>query len=317
MRNAFIREFTALAEEDPRALLITGDLGFGVLTEFARRFPGQYLNAGVAEQNMTALAVGLALEGRTVYTYSIGNFPTLRCLEQIRNDACYHNANIKIVAVGGGFAYGPLGISHHATEDLAIMRALPNLTVFSPGDSHEVAAITRLAHHTSGPCYLRLGRGGEPTVHKARPTLFLGRAVMLAPQGDIALLSCGGMLPVAVEVRQRLVAQGATVSLHSFPTLKPLDAELIRHLGHTSRVIATLEEHSILGGLGGSVAEILAEQSERTAYLVRCGLGDTFSSIVGSQEYLRHRYQIDVEGVLGRLCPHIAALVPVSGRTIS
>jgi transketolase len=306
MRNAFIREFTTLAEEDSRSLLITGDLGFGVLTEFARRFPGQYINAGVAEQNMTALAVGLALEGRTVYTYSIGNFPTLRCLEQIRNDACYHNANIKIVTVGGGFAYGPLGISHHATEDLAIMRALPNLTVFSPGDPYEVAAITRLAHHTPGPCYLRLGRGGEPAVHTARPAVQLGRALVLAPAGEIALLSCGGMLAIATEVRQRLTAQGVTASLHSFPTLKPLDADLIRHLSRTCRVIATLEEHSKIGGLGGAVAEVLAEQPGRTAYLVRCGLDDIFSSIVGSQEYLRQRYHIDVEGVLDRLNPHFA-----------
>src|ERR1041385_4546417 len=137
MRNAFIQRLMQLAPHDPRLMLVTGDLGFGVLDEFSKKFPKQYLNAGVAEQNMTGVATGLALEGRIVFTYSIGNFPTLRCLEQIRNDAAYHGANVKVVAIGGGFSYGALGMSHHATEDLSIMRAIPGLTVVSPGDDWE------------------------------------------------------------------------------------------------------------------------------------------------------------------------------------
>src|SRR5713226_3860325 len=156
MRNAFILALTDLAAQDPRITLVVGDLGFGVVVDFSKRFPKQFINAGVAEQNMTSLAAGLALSGKIVFTYSIGNFPTLRCLEQIRNDVCYHNANVKIVSVGGGFSYGSLGMSHHATEDLAIMRALPGMVVVAPGDPMEAACATRAVAAYDGPCYLRL-----------------------------------------------------------------------------------------------------------------------------------------------------------------
>lgn len=310
MRNAFIREFTAIAATDPGAMIITGDLGFGVLTDFARRFPRQYLNAGVAEQNMTALAVGLALEGRTVYTYSIGNFPTLRCLEQIRNDACYHRANVKIVSVGGGFAYGALGISHHATEDLAIMRSLPNLTLFCPGDPLEVELVTRAAHNTPGTCYLRLGRGGEPVVHQTRPAFTPGRAIRLAAGPDLALLSSGGMLGVARDVRAQLAAGGLAAALYSVPTLKPFDTGLITGLAGTHRLLVTLEEHSKIGGLGGAVAETLAECGGRTAVLLRCGLEDHFSSIVGSQDYLRQRYGLDATAITTRIRQRLQSASP-------
>src|SRR3954468_17255260 len=154
MRDAFTRRLEELAAQDPRIFLITGDLGFGVLDPFEKKFPKQYLNAGVAEQNMTGLATGLALEGRVVFTYSIGNFPTLRCLEQIRNDAAYHEANVKIIAIGGGFSYGALGMSHHATEDLAILRAIPGITVVAPGDDLETRGATRALVETPGTCYL-------------------------------------------------------------------------------------------------------------------------------------------------------------------
>ena len=165
MRAAFIRTLSELAEHDRRITPIVGELGFGVVESFAERFPKQFLNAGVAEQNMTGIAAGMALSGKVVFTYSIANFPTLRCLEQVRNDVCYHNANVKIVAVGGGFAYGSLGMTHHATEDLAIMRTLPGMVVVAPGDPVEADLATRAVVSDSRPSYLRLGRAGEPTVH--------------------------------------------------------------------------------------------------------------------------------------------------------
>src|SRR5712691_10038528 len=165
MRPAFFRALPELAAADERVNLVVGDLGFGVVEPFVERFPARFFNAGVAEQNMTGIAAGLALSGKTVFTYSIANFPTLRCLEQIRNDVCYHNANVKVVAVGGGFAYGALGMTHHATEDLAIMRALPGMVVVAPGDPLETELATRAIVSHSGPCYLRLGRAGEPKVH--------------------------------------------------------------------------------------------------------------------------------------------------------
>ena len=162
MRDHFVKRLCELAESDRRITLITGDLGFGVLNEFRQRFPRQFINAGIAEQNMTGLATGMALEGRIVFTYSIGNFSTLRCLEQIRNDACYHEANVKIVSVGGGFSYGALGISHHATEDLAIMRSLPGLTVVSPCGLWEAVQAAEAVTRTPGVCYVRIDKSAGP-----------------------------------------------------------------------------------------------------------------------------------------------------------
>src|SRR5213078_2569899 len=158
MRTAFFRALLELAAADERVNLVVGDLGFGVVEPFVERFPARFFNAGVAEQNMTGIAAGLALSGKTVFTYSIANFPTLRCLEQIRNDICYHAADVKIVSVGGGMAYGALGFSHFATEDLAIMRALPGLTVVAPGDPVEVKELLPQIVRHPGPVYLRLGR---------------------------------------------------------------------------------------------------------------------------------------------------------------
>ena len=166
MRTAFLTTLFELAKHDERIMFVTGDLGYTVVEPFMNELPKQFLNAGVAEQNMTGMAVGLALSGKIVFTYSIANFPTLRCLEHIRNDVCYHHADVKIVAIGGGFAYGAMGASHHATEELGIMRMLPGITVMAPGDPVEAAHATRAVVEQSGPCYLRLGKAGEPIVHK-------------------------------------------------------------------------------------------------------------------------------------------------------
>lgn len=300
MRNAFVQELTNLVEHDPNTILITGDLGFGVLTEYARKYPRQYINAGVAEQNMTALAVGLALEGKTVYTYSIANFPTLRCLEQIRNDACYHRANVKIVSIGAGFAYGPLGMSHHATEDLAIMRALPNLTIFSPADPSEVRLITRAAHKTPGVCYLRLGRGGEPAIHASVPVFKEGEAIELFPAEDVVIIGTGGIVAVAVQAREKLAAIGIKSGLFSIPTIKPFPTNWMKQIARRAKLIASVEEHSQLGGLGGATAEVLAGLSEH-GVLLRFGLDDEFCCSVGSQDYLRGRYGLSAEAIAGKI----------------
>ena len=307
MRNEMIRCLEGLAEADPDVMLVTGDLGFGVLTRFSARFPRQFINAGVAEQNMTGLAVGMALEGKTVFTYSIGNFPTLRCLEQIRNDACYHNANVKIVCVGGGFTYGSLGISHHATEDLAILRALPDITVIAPGDPVEAAAATRAVYDTPGTCYLRLGRGGEPRIHAGSVDFRVGKAIRLFEGEDVAILSTGGILKVAHDAREKLVASGLRVGLFSMHTVKPIDLELVMELAGAVRLIVTLEEHTVIGGLGGAVAEIVAQMPGPKADLEVIGLRDCFSSVVGDQEYLRSVYGLTADDVVSRVG---ARLVP-------
>jgi transketolase len=298
MRDEFVKALTEIAVKEKNTVLITGDLGFGVLTKFSEQFPKQFLNAGVAEQNMTGLAVGMALEGKVVYTYSIANFPTLRCLEQIRNDACYHKANVKIVAIGGGFSYGSLGISHHATEDLAVLRSMPNITVVAPGDTVEAAAATLAVYETPGTCYLRLGRGGEPEIHEGKIDFKIGKAICLYEGDDVVFISTGGILKNAYVAREKLITSGLNVGLYSMHTLKPLDSELIERVARTAKLIVTIEEHSTIGGLGGAVAEVLAQMPSPRAKLKMVGLQAGFSSIVGDQEYLRNAYGLSVDSII-------------------
>ncbi len=232
MRSAFFRTLLESASADPRITLIVGDLGFGVVEPLAEQRPAQFLNAGVAEQNLTGVAAGMALMGRIVFTYSIANFPTLRCFEQIRNDVCYHRANVKIVALGGGFAYGALGMTHHATEDLAVMRALPEMTVVAPGDPVEAALATRALIQQAGPGYLRLGRAGEPALHGSDVTFQLGKAIQVRDGKDLTLISTGGMLYTGVAAAAQLDALGVHSRVLSMHTLKPLDEHAIIASAH-------------------------------------------------------------------------------------
>jgi transketolase len=297
MRGAFFRALLELAERDPRVNLMVGDLGFGVVEEFARRFPERFLNAGIAEQNMTGIAAGMALSGKIVFTYSIANFPILRCLEQVRNDVCYHNANVKIVAVGGGLAYGSLGATHHATEDLAIMRALPRMVVVAPGDPAETESATRAVAAHAGPCYLRLGRAGEAKVHREEIDFELGKAITVRQGDDLTLISTGGMLETALQAAESLHQAGIQTRVLSMHTVKPLDGNAIGAAARETGAVFTLEEHSVDGGLGGAVAELLAEAGQGPLTFRRFGLPSAFSSVVGTQEYLRAQHGLTAEAV--------------------
>ena len=306
MRDAFTRALMREAAKDPKLTLVTGDLGFGVLKPFWETYPDQFVNAGIAEQSMTGLAAGLAMTGRTVLTYSIGNFPTLRAIEQIRNDCAYHEANVKVVCVGGGFVYGSLGMSHHATEDMAILRALPGVTVFTPGDPQEVEAIVPVMLNTPGACYLRLGRGGEPTLHEAPIDGWtLPRALTLREGADVALLSAGGILTQTVAAADMLAACGVSAEVVSFPCIKPIDREKLVELSRRFRHIVTVEEHSIVGGFGGAVCEVLAEMGT-PCRVHRIGMEDVYSTIVGTQQYLREKYEMDGAAICRRTLAWLA-----------
>ena len=297
MRTAFIQALNDLADKDERVCLIVGDLGYSVIEDFANRHPKQFVNAGVSEQNMIGLAVGMALTGKVVFTYSIGNFGTLRCLEQIRNDVCYHSANVKVVTVGGGLAYGNLGVTHHASEDVAILRSLPNMTVVAPGDPVEARLATRAVVALNGPAYLRLGKAGEPIVHQQEPDFTLGRAIAVHEGSDVTLIASGGMLATADKVARSLAHQGLGVRLLSMHTIKPLDGEAVARAATETRYVFTLEEHSIEGGLGGAVAEVMAELEPGSAPLKRVGLRPEFNKIVGDQNYLKSMHGLDEESV--------------------
>lgn len=298
MRDSFIARLEALAATDRRVFLITGDLGFKVLDRFSDRFPAQFLNAGVAEQNMTAVATGIALEGRVVFTYSIANFPTLRCLEHIRNDAAYHNANVKIVAVGGGFSYGALGMSHHATEDLAIMRALPGVTVVVPGCLWEAEEATEALLHTPGVAYLRLDKSDAGRTNRDNERFELGRMRQLRDGAHLTFIVSGGILGVALRAADQLANEGLGVRVLSAHTLRPFDVESVLHACRETGGVMTIEEHVVEGGLGGVVAETCLEAGMTPRVFHRIGIREGFVTAVGSQEYLRQCHGMDVSSIV-------------------
>jgi transketolase len=285
MRTAFIEELCLLAENDPSIWLVCGDLGFSVLEQFSDRFPDRYLNAGVAEQNMTGIAAGLALEGKTVFTYSIANFPVMRCLEQIRNDVCYHGLNVKIVSVGGGMAYGTHGYSHHGVEDLGVMRCLPNMKVVAPADPFEARAAVQALVADHGPGYLRLGKAGEKNVHSQPVQFEFGRAIPVVQGSQVMIFSTGGTLGIALEAARDLQAAGLSVAVSSMPSLAPLDRDAILAAAHTAKLVVTVEEHGP-GGLGSAVAEVMAE-SGLGCLLRMVRLRHEILKTAGSQEFLR------------------------------
>ncbi len=303
MRDTFTRCLERYAETHPELVLVTGDLGFGVLKSYMERFPDQFLNAGIAEQAMMSMAAGMALEGRTVVVYSIGNFPTLRCLEQIRNCCAYHEVNVKIVCVGAGFVYGTLGMTHHATEDMGALRILPGVKVYAPADGVETEAVMGPFLSEPGVAYLRIGRGGEPHFHEegSLAGYRCGQALEQFAGTDAYILTAGGILGSAVDAAKRLEAQGLSVGVASFPTIKPLDEAYLRDISARVPILFTLEEHTILGGFGGAVCEAVCGMTGPRPRVVRLGLNDTYCALVGNQQYLEKHFGLDGEGVAQRV----------------
>ena len=280
MRTAFINELIEQARINPKIFLVVGDLGFSVVEPFANEFPNRFLNAGVAEQNMTGVAAGLASEGYHVFTYSIANFSTLRCFEQIRNDIAYHNFSVTIVAVGGGLAYGSLGYSHHAIQDIASMRTLPNLTLLAPADPGETKECVEWLSHNPRPSYLRIGKAGEKNLHGIRG-VDSGPLCVREGKEDIALISTGGILDETLKASELLRETGSDVAVFSLPWLKPLQIKMLQTLESYTRLI-TVEEHVAEGGLASAIREKLPDIP-----VYSMSINGLKSHEVGSQSFLR------------------------------
>lgn len=305
MRTAFLKALLELAHNDPKVMLLTGDLGFSLFEPFIEQFPKQYLNVGVAEQNMMGLATGLSQKGYTVFAYSIANFGVLRPYESIRNDICYHDANVKIVVSGGGLSYGALGMSHHATEDIAVMRVLPNMNILTPCDEWDTYAGTLHFGTLPGPAYLRLEKGAMPQTRQALNAAFVPGELTYFREGkDLTIFAYGSIVFEALEAADRLSQQGIETEIIHLSSLRPLNHQaMLTVLDKTTNVI-TLEEHSITGGLGSIVAEIVADHSVRLKNFTRLGMPNLFSAIVGSQTYLRSYYKMDAEAILTTALSH-------------
>lgn len=297
MRSAFNETLVEIARKNPRIFMVLADIGYGEIEPFAEEFPDRFFNVGVAEQNMTGVACGVAMEGNIAITYSIANFPTLRPLEQIRNDVCYHNANVKIVIIGGGLAYGSLGISHHSTEDLAIMRALPNMVVVAPSDCAEAREATKAMIEHEGPVYFRCGYKDEPPIHNGQIDFKIGRAIQVCDGKDVTLIYTGTIGSNVVQAAKMLGKAGISCRVLSMHTVKPIDVQAIVKAAEQTDAIVTVEEHNIIGGLGGAVAEVLAEQCSGSVRFKRLALPDVNVSKVGGQEWLLAQYGLDPESI--------------------
>ena len=292
MRTNFINQLLEEARHNEKIFLLVGDLGYHVIEPFANEFPDKFLNVGIAEQNMAGVAAGLSMTGYNVYIYSIGNFPTLRCLEQIRNDIAYHHANVKIVSVGAGYAYGSLGATHQATEEIGAIRAIPNMVVATPGDPVEAKAIATLSANYNGPMYIRLGKTGEKVVHEDAIDLHIGDILPLKHNNNnkTAVICCGSILDIA---RHQIEDNNLPYNLYSIPFVKPIDNDQLATIinSHPDGLIV-MEEHQASCGVGSAIIEQASDmyaQGKLSVFpkVIRKAIKDEFIPIVGSQEYLR------------------------------
>jgi transketolase len=295
VRDAFFEVLAEVGAEDERVWALTGDLGIGLFKAFEEAAPGRYLNVGIAEQNLVGIAAGLAYAGKVPFAYSIAPFITSRAHDQVRVDVALARANVKLVGVGGGVAYGTLGPTHHAIEDVALMRALPNMTVLAPGDPVEARGAARAAAELDGPVYLRLGKNGEPRLLPDEPFV-VGAARRVRDGGDVTLAASGPILGEAVAAAEALAADGVDAGILHFPTIKPFDVDAVAEALEQTPLVVTVEEHSVIGGLGSAVAEAIAE-SGRAGRLRRVGLPDTFAHAVGSRDHLLAHYGLDAAAI--------------------
>lgn len=287
MRKTFINTLIDLARKDKNIVLITPDMGFSVLEPFFDEFPERAINCGIAEQNAVSIASGLALMGKKPYVYTIIPFLTGRAYEQVRLEVAYMNTNVKLIGIGAGFTYGAAGATHHAIEDISLMRSLPNMTVCCPGDNNEAEQIIRETVNNDKPMYIRIGRHNRGIFNNEK--LVIGKASVIKQGEDIAIISTSNMLPDAANYCRQLKAQGRKPYLISMHTVKPLDKEIILELVDKGVEIHTLEEHSIIGGLGSAVAEVIAESGKGIKFK-RIGIPDEFSHYIGSQNYIKKQF---------------------------
>jgi transketolase len=298
MRNVFAAEMTAIAQTDPRLMLLSGDIGNRLFDKFKDVAPSRFLNCGIAEANMMGMAAGMALSGLRPFVYTITPFTTIRCLEQIRIDVCYHKAPVVIVGTGSGLSYADLGPTHHSCEDIALMRVLPDMVVLCPADNAELKGAIHAALAQDNPVYIRLGKKGEPDIHDTAPDFAIGRAITVRDGAEVCLLGTGNSVAIALEAARILDERGIHARVESMHTVKPLDEARLAEIFARYGTVAVIEEHSRIGGFGGAVAEWMARRDGGpTPRFVAFGIPDAFPHYVGSQSYLRERFGLSPQAV--------------------
>ena len=309
MRNAFAAAITELGAVDPRLVLLSGDIGNRIFDRFKTAYPQRFYNCGVAEANMISVAAGLAMAGYRPWVYTIASFLTYRPFEQIRIDVAYHHLPVVLVGTGAGLCYASNGPTHHSVDDISLYRSLAGVDIACPGDPGEVAACTRELQRTGRPAYLRLGKKGEAAVHAQAPACPIGRAVQLRTGRDVALLTTGNILSEALAACEHLAGRGVDAALWHFPWVRPLDEAALAAAVAQFPLVATIEEHSVVGGFGSLVAEWAAEQPARTARVLRLGVPERFIHETTDQHHARHLCGLDAAGIAGRIEAALASRV--------
>ncbi len=300
MRKVFFENLKEVASKDKNIFLLSADLGATFFSDFKSIDPQRFINVGAAEQNMIGVGAGLSMLGKNVYCYSIIPFLIMRTFEQIRIDLCYNNLSVKLLGSGGGLVYGFEGITHHAIEDIAIMRSLPNMTVVAPGDAKEAECLAKESVNHKGPLYIRFGRDIDPVIHNGKLNFKIGKGIVIKHGKDVCLIAAGTMLYMAKLVSEDLQKNGIDVGLISMHTIKPLDKELIQECAKRYKAIFTLEDHNIIGGLGSAVSEVLAETEYKGAFK-RIGIPDRYSSDVGRPDYLLEKFGLDLQSIVSNI----------------
>jgi len=299
MRKVALDMVYELAKKDPRVFFIGSDLGAGTLSKFKAEMPDRYFMEGVSEANLIGMAAGLALEGKIPYFNTIGTFITRRCFDQIAIDLCLHNVPVRLLSSGGGMVYAPLGPTHLAIEDMAILRALPNMTIVAPADAEEMRRLMLETLDYPGPIYIRIAKGNDPIVTRPEPPFKIGKAYVMKEGSDALLVTTGITLKRAMDAAADLDQQGVNAGILHMPTLKPFDQKTFLEAAAKPRAIVTIEEHTILGGLGSAVAETIAEAGySPSKKFRRIGIPDVFPDKYGSQDSLLERYAITSAEIL-------------------
>jgi transketolase len=296
MRNTFAEELTSLAKENDKLVLLSGDIGNKLFDKFKAVDESRFYNCGVAEANMMGVAAGMALCGLRPVVYTITPFTTTRCFEQIRVDACYHKAPVVIVGTGSGLSYAELGPTHHSLEDMAILRTLPGMRVLAPCDTTELRLGLRAALQEDGPVYIRIGKKGEPDIHTQVPNFRIGKGIVVRKGSDVALIAAGTIMPEVVKAADLLHGRGVSAEVVSFHSVKPLDQSYLDQAATRFKLLATIEEHSRIGGLGGAVAEWGASRPGAPLH-ISFGSDDEFMHEVGTQDYARAKYGLTARNI--------------------
>jgi len=314
MRKTSLNQVYEHALQDERIVFIGSDLGVGTLDDFKRDMPGRFFMEGVSESHIVGMAAGLAMDGKVVYVNTIATFLTRRCFEQLVNDVCLHEAKVRLIANGGGLVYAPLGPTHLATDDIAILRSIPNMTIVAPADSEEMKRLIPQTVDWPGPIYIRLAKGGDKVVSRNELEFKIGRAIEVRIGDDVTLVTTGVTLQIALDAASRLAEKGISAGVLHMHTVKPLDSTALMERLSMVPALVTIEEHSLMGGLGSSVAELIAESDLNMSFR-RIGIPDVFPYQYGRQEDLMRIFGLTPENVVTVVTDMLGANSQIGART--